>query len=363
MTIRIKSVPLARLLFLLPWALIAVAGRAAPLSSRWQLLPGSPAGAQAIAAVHETIYVGTSHGLSRSRSAEGPWELVSNLNVSQLVPVPGDASRMFAIAYTRVSPGYANYLLFQTRDAGDTWPLSLFDIYSVVVDPIDPNIAYAAMAPFLGLASGDVLRTSDGGATWAFLPTDSFACPVGPRPPYCYAMSALAINPRDPVELYVEDAFSGTMYKTADGGLTWSPRHPNQSGGPSLIVVDPVFPSNVYARWYTGPYPGVPGILRSTDGGETWTLLHVEGDAGGPLAIEPGTGSLFLGMPAGLLRSDDRGDHWTDVSGGLDGLPVSSLAFDGAGRLYAGTGVGVFVLPLIGRSTRVRPEVRAVPWR
>jgi hypothetical protein len=360
MTIRMKNVRLACLLFLLPWGLMAVTGRAASLSSRWQLIPGSPAGARAISAVHETIYVGTPQGVFRSRSADGAWELLSNLNVKQLVPAPGDASKIYAIADVAFGPIYRSSWLYETSDAGDTWAVSLREIRSVVVDPFVPDVAYAAQFPFDGLAQGGVYKTSDGGATWPFLSQD-FAC-VGPQPAFCYLIPALTINPREPLELYAFEEHEQILYKSRDGGMTWSPRY-SGAGSTDLIVVDPITPLNVYARWHTDTFPDAPQILRTTDGGQTWTLLIVDGYAAGPLAIDPGTGTIFLAMPAGLLRSDDQGHHWTDVSGGLDGLPVSSLAFDGEARLYAGTGVGIFVLPLIERSSRSRSGPRAVPWR
>jgi photosystem II stability/assembly factor-like uncharacterized protein len=59
----------------------------------------------------------------------------------------------------------------------------------------------------------------------------------------------------------------------------------------------------------------VSGILRSADGGQTWTMVSSSGGASAPLHASDG--SIYWATPSkhGLTRSTDSGQHWTDVIG------------------------------------------------
>lgn len=79
------------------------------------------------------------------------------------------------------------------------------NVWSVVIDPRNPSTVYAA--------SGGVFKSIDGGATW----TLASAGLTGPRPP----VLALAIDPSNSAVLY-----AGTdrgVFKSSNGGQTWVP--------------------------------------------------------------------------------------------------------------------------------------------
>ncbi len=132
------------------------------------------------------------------------------------------------------------------------------------------------------------------------------------------------------------------LYRRLDGGDTWhrlrnaiSPAHCERAGFDSRVLritVDPNRPDDVYAALE------VSGVIRSTDGGETWSdmsapLIQFAGqpryqsNVGGrhcglcegmpdshATAISPATsGTVFLGLRMGLFRSDDRGMTWHDT--------------------------------------------------
>src|SRR5579864_8550967 len=87
-------------------------------------------------------------------------------------------------------------------------------ITALIVDPRDANVVYA------GAAEGGVWKTIDGGQTWTPLTDDQPALSVG----------SLALDPSNPNNLYVgtgEANFNGDGYsgagilKTNDGGVTW----------------------------------------------------------------------------------------------------------------------------------------------
>lgn len=114
-----------------------------------------------------------------------------------------------------------------------------------------------------------VLRSADGGTTWAAMRT----------PPLPGAPGRLAPAPSDPDVLYLP---TGTgLLASTDGGATWQPRGPSTAGPgpggrpldavagplPVEVAVDPASPVVVHGRTTTA--------VRSTDGGTTWSSYGV----------------------------------------------------------------------------------------
>ena len=124
----------------------------------------------------------------------------------------------------------------------------------------------------------------------------------------------LAIDPRNTTDQTMYIATNGGVWKTSDGGDNWLPKTdfmPSDSIG--SVAVDPANPSIVYAgsgNIQAGScvfFKGV-GLYKSTDGGDTWTIL------GGALfnnvaiyKIRVMGNVLLLGTSAGLFRSVDGG--------------------------------------------------------
>ena len=96
----------------------------------------------------------------------------------------------------------------------------------------------------------------------------------GSRPGVTGRISAIAVDPRSPNHILI-GAAGGGVWQTQDGGASWRPRTDAQ---PSLatgaIAFDPAHPDTVYAGTGEGNFfrrLGA-GLLRSSDGGVTWTL-------------------------------------------------------------------------------------------
>ncbi|MEZ4637737.1 MAG: hypothetical protein R2856_22735 [Caldilineaceae bacterium] len=90
-------------------------------------------------------------------------------------------------------------------------------------------------------------------------------------------MRALAIDPTDSNTVYLGSALGG-VWKTTNGGDSWTPLTDDQASlASAAIVIDPADPNTIYVG--TGePTPGLDnyygaGILKSTDGGQTWAQL------------------------------------------------------------------------------------------
>jgi photosystem II stability/assembly factor-like uncharacterized protein len=193
-----------------------------------------------------------------------------------------------------------------------------------LVHPRDPNVIYA------GTQDGPY-RSLDAGTRWQRLDF----------PERGVVIWSLAFDPSDPQVMYAGSAPVG-VYRSDDGGEHWR-RLPNarspghcEMGFPARtirIAVDPARPSEVYAALE------VSGVIRSDDGGESWTdvsapLMRLadqpqlksrigsDRDTEGMLdshaiVVSPAApGTPILAVRMGLFRGDDRGAAWTDMQVG-----------------------------------------------
>lgn len=233
-------------------------------------------------------------------------------------------------------PGAGN--LWKTTDNGVTWtPIfdheSAFAIGDIAVAPSDETIVWVGTGEvqprFAGyaFAGSGVFKSTDSGGVWTNMGLAD-----------THHIGKVLIHPSNPDIVYVAamghqwtpNAERG-VFKTADGGRTWSKvLYLDDRTGAIDVVMDPADHDRLYASMWeieTGPRSGV---YRSTDAGRTWTRL------GGGLpdavgrsnlavaASRPETVYVFLdnrmpvsGEPDGrtfvggeVYRSDNRGETW-----------------------------------------------------
>ena len=214
---------------------------------------------------------------------------------------------------------------------------------------------------FMGTVDGGVWETIDAGRTWhpIFDAED-----VG-------SIGAIAVAPSDPKVIYVgtgesdmrSDIAQGDgMYKSTDGGKTWTHIGLADTRQIAMIRVDPKNPDRVFVAALGHPYGPNPerGVFRSLDGGKTWKkVLGPNPDTGAiDLIFKPGDANTIYatlwqtrrppwnvyppsnGPGSGLYKSTDGGNTWTHVTGhgfpskglGRIGIAISAAAPD---RIYA----------------------------
>lgn len=130
-------------------------------------------------------------------------------------------------------------------------------------------------------------------------------------------VSSIATDPSNPSHILVGAAHGG-IWESHDRGATWSPR---SDFAPSLaigaIVFDRRDPSHVYCGTGEGNWWFLwgAGILHSTDGGATWSILCTYpfvGQGFFDLVIDPENSlHMFSATTAGLYTSVDGGRNWT----------------------------------------------------
>ena len=203
-------------------------------------------------------------------------------------------------------------------------------IVDIDVNPQDPTEYYVASG------HGSLWKTTNGGVTFSPIFDDQ---PV-------FAMGAVAIDPGNPHIVWAgtgeNNAHSNTVpgdgvYKSEDGGKTWTNLGLKKSEQIGAIVVHPENSNTVWVAAY-GPHRvdgGDRGIYRTKDGGETWDhVLDISPYTGcWELHIDPRDPDVLYasahqrqrqhytfvtgGDESGIYKTTDGGDHWTRLKGGL----------------------------------------------
>jgi len=199
---------------------------------------------------------------------------------------------------------------------------------------------------YFGSVNGGVWETRDAGRTWQPIFDGQ---PIG-------SIGALAVAPSNPRVLYVgsgeadmrSDIAQGDgMYKSTDGGKSWSQIGLVDSQQIGRVLIHPKNPDIAYAAALGHPYgPNAErGVYRTRDGGKSWQkILGGKGDGAKDvgaidLAFEPGRPEVIYaslwqtrrtpwnvyppsnGPGSGLYKSTDGGDTWKQLTAGLPAKP------------------------------------------
>lgn len=194
----------------------------------------------------------------------------------------------------------------------------------LLVDPRDET----GSTWWIASAGGGVWRTQNAGLTWQLL-TEGLPT---------LAVQSLAMAPSNPDRVYagtgesylnVEALNGDGILVTEDGGATWrqlaSTRGDQRFENVARIVVSPDDPDLLVVATTAGRYKvridANSRIMRSTDGGATWTQVHNETQGRRVLQIvaDPRDFSVqYAAVDAvGIRKSFDAGLTWTDASDGI----------------------------------------------
>lgn len=159
----------------------------------------------------------------------------------------------------------------------------------VVTD--NPNIIY------LGAASGGVWKTENGGNTWTPVfdeqPTQNIgAVAIQQSNPNIVWVGTGEGNPRNSLNI------GEGIFKSLDAGKTWKKMGLENTRNIHRILIDPANPSTVYVAAIGNPYAVHPerGVFKTTDGGETWQKILYTNDTSGcaELVMDPSNPNRLL---------------------------------------------------------------------
>jgi len=259
-----------------------------------------------------------------------------------------------------------------------------WEMYHLKGSPVDPNRIFASQST--GWFGQIIQRSDDGGTTWA---------PVGNQfqydgvpgthqwydgTPHPWEFARVwhlepSLTDPDTVLAGVEDA---ALFRSSDGGDTWgelsglrnsekgSSWQPG-AGGMCLhtILQSPTDPDRIHIAISSA------GVFRTDDGGKTWGPknkgLHSEGIPDGDaevghcvhrIALHPlRPDTLFMQKHWDVMRSDNAGDSWTEISGNL---PTD---FGFVIDVHAHEPETVYVVPITSDSVHFPPDGKLRVYR
>ncbi|HLH78220.1 MAG TPA: hypothetical protein VKV28_15555 [Candidatus Binataceae bacterium] len=287
------------------------------------------------------LFAGTHNGgVAVSRDSARSWSFcnqgLSSLNVYSLAYAKSGAGVKI---YTGTEPAH----LFVSTDLGASWrelssmrsvpnlkewnfpaPPHVAHVKVINIDPYDPDCIYACVE------QGELLRSTDGGATWQDLlgPAGILKASEGDA-------HRLIIRPSNPREMFMPTGFG--FFHSLDAGATWSNDADRISriGYPDPLVYHPGRDSLMFlagARHNPGTWMksknADPAVARSRDGGQSWELIM----HGLPQPLKANfeamtleacadRSALFLGDTDGsVYYSRDEGENWERIAARLPAI-------------------------------------------
>jgi photosystem II stability/assembly factor-like uncharacterized protein/tRNA A-37 threonylcarbamoyl transferase component Bud32 len=282
-------------------------------------------------------YSGTTNGLYHSSDGGVTWQKRSDPcpEVTDLAVDPSDGEHLYASTY--VNPRACLAGVYESHDGGRTWtrqatnetvaPGDEFggDWWHLAADPRDFSVLYAG-------GQIGTLKTSDGGQSWVtvldqgcdWLTKSEIALYCGQggglliSPDSGQSWEAVshsidwtgrerrpfAIVPGTPESLY---AGTDTVVRSADGGWTWTRVGSLGAVARMRLVVDPRDGKRLFLRGID--QPGV--VYRSEDEGKTWHTVITQDYGGSQITIDSVHDIVYLpSRSKGLYRSRDSGQTW-----------------------------------------------------
>jgi len=237
--------------------------------------------------------------------------------------------------------------------SGDYCPVTLLRII-----PQSPAHIYA------GTAGGGIVQSEDAGKTWI---SSSQGLPDSAT------VSALWLNPRNPAELFCGLRYPhGGLYHSTEGGVNWSLIDGVPSGSTydiTTITHVPETPDTLYVGVSSaGELAFAWGLLRSTDGGQSWDTLSQDYSFYDLQIDLSNSENLWSVVHTSFLQwllghSNDGGGTWEFYPNMTDPWePVLGLYADPAWNLYAIHGLGNPIRKSMDHGATWAPVAEAMPF-
>jgi photosystem II stability/assembly factor-like uncharacterized protein len=237
--------------------------------------------------------------------------------------------------------------VYKSADAGRTWQnvglRASEHIGKILIDPRDSNVVWVAAQGPLWAPGGDrgLYKSADGGRTWARVleisdntgVTDIVFDPRNPDVVY-----AASYQRRRHVGVLVGGGPESAIYRTADGGRTWTKVMNGLPGvdiGRIALAVSPRHPDTVYALVAAAKKES--GFFRSPDGGTTWqktsSYIVVDPQYYGEIYADPHKAGRVYAVDVRINVTDDDGKTFRPVDWNIH-VDHHAIAFDAADALH-----------------------------
>ena len=214
-------------------------------------------------------------------------------------------------------------------------------VTDIAVNPSDAHHIFVASA------AGGLWETTNNGTTWNCIFERESTTTIGD----------IALDPSNPKTIWVgtgeannqrSSLWGDGIYKSTDGGKSWTNMGLSKSQHMGRVVVDPADTNTVYVAALGALYSANPerGLYKTSDGGNTWKkVLYVNPDVGVvDVVIDPeNTSTLFAatyqrrrrawdfdgaGPGSAIYKSTDGGDNWQKLGGGLPAGEIGRIGLD-----------------------------------
>jgi len=255
------------------------------------------------------VYIGTvDNGLFYSYDGGESWQQPAQISRGR-IPYIAVHPRNKCIIYV-----CADNKLLKSVDCSRTWAAPFLDARTnlktkaVAVDSYDPEVVW------LATSAGDLLKSADGGASWSTVKNFNND-----------DILRLVVSPADTRHVYVATKNNG-LWRTVDGGVKWTDLSQNKGykdlAGAREFYDLAVSVSEPNTMIIASKY----GLLRTTDGGDTWAKIDLLTPPGSTviysLAVDPkDPNNIYYGTSTTFYRSPNGGVNWVPKK-----LPTSRSA-------------------------------------
>ncbi|MCO5222946.1 MAG: hypothetical protein M9947_15450 [Thermomicrobiales bacterium] len=277
----------------------------------------------------------------------------------------------------------------ESDERRQTWEISQpqfpgWEMYHLKGSPVDPNRIYASQSS--GWFGQTMQRSDDGGKTWDVISNDfQYATDPGTHQWYDgsqHPWKFARVWHLEPSLTDVDTVFAGVedaaLFKSTDGGASWTELPALRdisgslwqpgAGGMCLhtIVLDPNNDQRIVVAI------SAAGAFRTDDGGTTWKPINEGlispwelpdpvtkvGHCVHNISMHPSRpDTLFMQKHWDVMRSDDAGDNWYEISGNLPsdfGFPIT---------VHAHEPETVYVVPILSDQFHYPPEGKLRVYR